>query len=744
MRESRISQRQLTRMIYIEGVGASGLTFPAVAAFRSQSEGLWPVALYALWLVLFAAWLLFVIRRLELRKPAAMYAGYGFALNRWLGLVYMARLFLNSLALFSFFGLTIRKIYMPDRSMFLILLPFALLLWYCSQTTLQKRARFMELLFPWIVSLFLILVLFALLALEGRFHVPPLQEESGVLFNNSYVLLLCTTPLEFLLFLMPAVTGNLWADGFTAKSGKAARAEGTMGTESTQQETAPECAAESLRLQQSEIRDPKQETWWRKRCNQVWRAVGGVLLWNVLLWFVTIENLGGQITASSPWPVIKVMQLIRLPGGFLERFDILLAMFWILCLVGVLSGYLYYGRKIGEEIFGGRLPDGRTLRRRAACVTAAVITLLLLLSCRLASGDSRFLFDWFLTYKKWIDFPLLILLPLLAAFTGRPADPSPAAGNALERKLRSSSSGTANGSPDRKSPSFSGQTAGISPGTNRRARFLFLSMLALIILPLTGCGSQTDVEEKSYVLTLYVDIAGDAAGDAAGSTSEDAAGNMTGNTAAGTAESATGNTAKDVAGNATGNVAEDTGAGDYEYWLFTADLSAMESQEDSIPCNVIHFIASDMAEMEQKYARTAAGTLEWNHIDTIFLGPDLIEDPQRTDIFLREWEASWQKSPDVLLSVCLQQPEELLDIKNIPDGTAGQEVNRIVERAEQGKERIFGWNLSDKGSETGGISCRTPIEVLKAKAEGERDISLCQTKVQWKRLVVRQGYRLPG
>lgn len=688
MRESRISQRQLTRMIYIEGVGASGLTFPAAAAFHSQSEGLWPVALYALWLALFAAWMLYMVRRLERCKPAAMYAGYGFALNRWLGIVYMIRLFLNSLALFSFFGLTIRKIYMPDRGMFLILLPFALLLWYCTQTTLQKRARFLELLFPWIVSLFVILVLFALLALEGKFHMPSLREDVGVLFSNSYLLLLCTTPLEFLLFLMPAVTKDLWADGFTAKSGKAARAEGTTGTESTQQETAPECAAESPRLQQSEIRDPKQETWWRKRRNQVWRAVGGVLLWNVLLWFVTIENLGGQITASSPWPVIKVMQLIRLPGGFLERFDILLAMFWILCLVGVLSGYLYYGRKIGEEIFGGRLPDGRTLRRRAAYITAGMITLLLLLSCRLASGDSRFVFDWFLTYKKWIDFPLLILLPLLAASTGRPADPSDAS------------------------------------GTGRRARFLFLSMLALIILPLTGCGSQTDVEEKSYVLTLYVDTAGD--------TGEDVAGN------------AVGSTGEDAAGNAAGNAAEDTGAGDYEYWLFTADLSAMESQEDSIPCNVIHFTASDMAEMEQKYARTAAGTLEWNHIDTIFLGPGLIEDPQRTDTFLREWEASWQKSPDVLLSVCLQQPEELLDIKNIPDGAAGQEVNHIVERAEQGKERIFGWNLSDKGSETGGISCRTPIEVLKAKAEGERDISLCQTKMQWRRLVVRQGYRLPG
>lgn len=183
---------------------------------------------------------------------------------------------------------------------------------------------------------------------------------------------------------------------------------------------------------------------------------------------------------------------------------------------------------------------------------------------------------------------------------------------------------------------------------------------------------------------------------------------------------------------------------DYEYWLFTADLADMKSQEDSIPCSTIHFTAKDMKTMEEKYAKTESGILEWNHIDTIFLGPDLAQNPERLDTFLREWEASWQKSPDVLLSVCSQSPQELLDIKNIPEGAAGQEVNRIVERAEKGEKRVFGWNLSEAGDETGGISCRTPIEVLKAKAQGERDIYLCQTRVLWKRLVVKQGYRLPG
>ena len=636
MNESKISKRQLTRMIYIEGIGASGLTFPAAAALGSRSEGLFPIILYGGLLFLFAVWLLFLIHRLEKRNPAGMSAGYGFVLSKWLGILYMFRLFINALALFYFFGLSIQQIYMPGVSLFMILLPFALLLWYCTQTTLQKRARFLELLFPWIAGLFVILIFFAVLGLEGKLHLPELQDDVSTVLGNGYLLLLCTTPLEFLLFLVPAVTENLWAK----KSPRAQQGE-TCGEPEASEENAAGREPVPEKLESGKEISP--DSWWKKRKAFVWRAVAGVFIWNLLLWFVTIENLGGELTASSPWPVIKVMQLIRLPGGFLERFDILLAVFWILCLVGVLSGYLYYGRKIGEEIFGGKILDGRTLRLRVSVITAAVITLMLLISCFVAGQDGSWLLTWFVFYKKWIDFPLLILLPLLA----------------LLRK----------------------------PGGRLPRRVVAAGAVLVVMFTMSGCGRQADVEEKSYVLSLYVEDGGET----------------------------------------------------YEYWLSTADLASMEAQEDSIPCITIHFTAENMEAMEEKFAKTQTGILEWNHIDTIFLGPKLIGNPERLDTFLKEWEASWQKSPNVLLSVCLQTPEELLDIKNIPEGAAGQEISRLMEQTEQEGQHIFGWNNPGEG----GIYCRTPIEVLKAKSGGEKDIYLYQTKIQWRRLVLKRGYRLP-
>ena len=60
MDQNKISKRQLTRMIYIEGFGASGLTLPAAAAWQSTSEGLIPMICYGALLILFTAYFFFL------------------------------------------------------------------------------------------------------------------------------------------------------------------------------------------------------------------------------------------------------------------------------------------------------------------------------------------------------------------------------------------------------------------------------------------------------------------------------------------------------------------------------------------------------------------------------------------------------------------------------------------------------------------------------------------------------------
>ena len=75
----------------------------------------------------------------------------------------------------------------------------------------------------------------------------------------------------------------------------------------------------------------------------------------------------------------------------------------------------------------------------------------------------------------------------------------------------------------------------------------------------------------------------------------------------------------------------------------------------------------------------------------------------------------------------MQEADDLYELKYLPQGSAGQEVSRLVEQAEEKKEQA---------TEDDPILCRTPMEVLKAKEQGRREIGLYQTKIRQNQIVL--------
>lgn len=539
--EQKISKRQLSRMIYLEGFGLAGLTFPAAAVWAEEGVGGRSVFVYGIFLTAFVAFLLWISGK----RGVGGHQNRVFVMPGWAAVIYMGRYVINAAALFLFFGVSMQYIYMPGYSRLWILFPFAVVVWYCAQTTLQKRGRFLELLFPWIAGVFFLMIALAawnLLKNEGWKEMTLAESQlTGIgvrdAVRGGYLLLLFASPLEFLLFLFPCLTGNLWDEG-----------EKTVS---------------------------KKEKW-----VVVFRAVVGLFLWEVLLWFVTVKSLGRTLTAATPWPVVKIMQRIRWEGGFLERFDLLLALYWILCLLGVVTGYLYYGRKIGEESFG------REETHFTMGITAVFMGILWLAAG--LAGEPEHWLSWYLSYKKWVDLPLAFLLPVLM------------------RKQR---------------------------GTEKKTRRKIAALLLFVLpgcLVLQGCGRQTDVEKRKYVLSVYLE----------------------------------------------------SGEEGYDGRLAIANLSAQEEREIKIPCQIHHVQGKTLEELEEEMQRSVDGELEWNHVFTIFLGPGLMESEEELLAVLDWWEREWQKSPDAMLSVCTAPPERLYAVSGIPEGSAGQVVSDMAKQRE--------------------------------------------------------------
>ena len=726
MYENKISARQLRRMIFIETFGAGALSIPAFACYKEQN-GFWSLIFYGVFLAGTIAF--FIIfsgkiseenfengkigkkglvtgknlqnkridkknlennRKLEqgknlksretnrenleeknltglinqsrdaninVSKMQTRLKSINFpeVLPQPIKIVYMIRFFINAVALFYFFGKTIQTVYMPESSFLFIIFPAAILLWYSLYTTLQKRARFLEIIFPWIITTYFTAVILLFIGIEKAMQIGNAGELwQGILsdnifrsMGNGYLMLLCSSPIEFLLFLRPAAEER--------------------GTET-----------KNRKVGDKDNKEGKDD----KAIRDIITAVAGAILCNVLFCFLSVRTLGPALTSQSEWPVIKMMQLIRMPGGFLERFDILPIIFWILCMMAVLSGYLYYGWSIFQTRSRGYLKN----------FLGITFVCLVLLTC--VVEKHTLLWTFYLKYKAFVDFPLSLILPLVVWLFKRQKDfncqektKEKIEKDKEERKniakykenKKTEENSVAKYKEDKKIEENSVakykedkevKENSIAKYKNNKQAKYFAGITLLIFLPilfsLTGCQRLTDVEEKNYILSMYVDYPAD---------EENA----------------------------------------YQFWIARANLSEMEGQSDEIPCQITKIEARNLQQLEEKYLETVPGKIEWNHIYTIFLGSGIAANKTACTHLLKEWDNEWQKSPNVLLVLCPENPKELYKIKNIPAGAAGQEINLL---AEQNKEKYSGQ------------ICETPIDYLRAKQQQEDKITLYRVTIE--------------
>lgn len=181
-----------------------------------------------------------------------------------------------------------------------------------------------------------------------------------------------------------------------------------------------------------------------------------VFVLNIFIFIVTVGMYGSGITQSTELPVVTIIQMVRLPGGFLERLDIFILSFWILSLFAIFSAYCFYGTYY----------FCRDTRQTEAHPILSVRNKVPWISFLFYAGvfavviwnrmDLRTIIYVFQTYILWMDIPLAVVLPLL----GRPG----------------------------------------------MKRTVAATMLAALLFIVTGCGpKRVNIEERAYVLALGIE-----------------------------------------------------------------------------------------------------------------------------------------------------------------------------------------------------------------------------------------------
>jgi spore germination protein len=127
---------------------------------------------------------------------------------------------------------------------------------------------------------------------------------------------------------------------------------------------------------------------------------------------VTIAKFGpGEVTRQL-WPVLEMMDLIDLPGSFIERQEALIMSFWIISNFAILNSGLFFSSILLKDVIG---------KGRHSLYIIICMPVVFALSCfMLNAGQADYIIDM-LFYTLGLGFMIILPAALLAAAAFRKA-----------------------------------------------------------------------------------------------------------------------------------------------------------------------------------------------------------------------------------------------------------------------------------------------------------------------------------
>lgn len=411
----KISLRQLTRLLVFDLFSISGLIIPRIATATAGKDGLIAIILAILYALIYA-WIL-----LSLSKAAGgNYLDYcksslGSILTLVIGLLYMAKLAVCCVFAARLFGEVINETLLEDTDPRIIILTLLVVSAYAASKGFEVRARIAEVLyFAVIVPIFIFLIL-GLNKIQFSNLMPLFTEKLGHIFLSGYNVFLTFSVLEVLLFCVPLI-----------------------------------------KIKKEDIKKGKRVL------HYVSRAVIIVGILDILLFIVTLGILGNVETKQKLWSMVNMIQVIKLPGGFIQRQDAIVLGIWMLSIFSIISAFFYYMSYIGRFIF--RITYQNYL---------LVPFILILFGASVIPIETEQFFYYFEFYMKYIGMPQSILIPVIIVLIGK------------VRKIKS-----------------------VKPIKPVIKTLLLLTTLTSVIT-LTACSDMTEIEDRNFIQAMGIDIKGD-------------------------------------------------------------------------------------------------------------------------------------------------------------------------------------------------------------------------------------------
>jgi len=406
----RISLRQLQALIIVSAMGTGVIVLPRRVAEYAGSDG-WIIVLGLTAIAMIIGALVSTAARL--RPKDSFVQSTGFYLSRpvacllgallWLKLVFVAGLELRT------FMLIVREILLQQTPLLVTGATMLIISAYAAVKGIETRARVAEVLLALMVLPFLFFVIVAVLEIDWSNLQPVFVTPPKTLVQGSLRLGFLFAGLECILLVSPYI-------------------------------------------------EPK-----KKLRKAVVSALGFA---GIIVAIVTVLTLAkfGRGVVDLPWPVLRMMDMLNLPGAFTERQEALMFSFWIITTFAFINALLFFGGVLIKDLAGiqtpkNSRPHGPTRANRpwqlGVLITAVAIFIVTLIPWNETDIYNRLDFVY-LTLGLFY----MVVLPLVLILVSR----------------------------------FKKQAA-------------MLAIVALSLTALSGCWDKIEIENRAFVVAIGVDKA---------------------------------------------------------------------------------------------------------------------------------------------------------------------------------------------------------------------------------------------
>jgi spore germination protein (amino acid permease)/Ger(x)C family germination protein len=408
----KISLRQFKRIIVFDLFSISGLIIPRIAVDFAGRDGFSAIILGTIITLIYAAIIIFITKNLNENFMDYSIHNAGRLITFIIGALYIIKLFACCVFATRLFGEVINETLLVDTDPRLIIIMLLLISAYAASKGFEVRARIVEVLYFIVIVPLLIFLILGLRDADMSNLMPIFTERPVDIVTGGYAVFLTFSLLELILFTAPFI-------------------------------------------QVSKTNVSKE----RSIFSYVVQAliIGGIM--DILLFIITVGILGMEETKEKIWSTVSIIQLIKLPGGFIQRHDALIISLWMLSIFTIISGFIFYISYISKKIF------------HVSTQNYLIIPIIILIfGASVIPMDAEKNYEYFGKYMMFIGIPQSIILPLLVVLIG---------------KLRKMSNAKA------------------------VARSILILATLFTTISLTGCGDMTEIEDRNFVQAMGIDLEGE-------------------------------------------------------------------------------------------------------------------------------------------------------------------------------------------------------------------------------------------